>query len=235
MATFVLLHGGWSGGWVWNEVARILRRAGHEVATPTLTGYGERAHLLRQDVTFTTLVDDVLGVLHYGEFTDVVLVAHSLNGPLGQAVAAHAPQQLARLVLLDAVMIEDGQRTVDAFDSAFTAGIQAWVDAAGQGWFVPRIEPEAGSIDDREARGRHTAMPWLPYLEPVALPPVTLPRTFVLCTEKSGSPEDTAILAAARRAREAGWAVQDLASGHVLMWTAPAALAELLEAQVTST
>ena len=110
---------------------------------------------------------------------------------------------------------------MDAFDPAFTAGIQGWVDAAGEGWFVPRMEPEPGSVDAREAQGRHTAMPWRPYLEPVPVPDTSVPGTFVLCTEKSDSPSDTAILAAAQRARQDGWAYAELASGHVPMWTAP--------------
>lgn len=45
MATFVLIHGGWGGGWEWREVERLLREQGHEVTRPTLTGLGERMHL----------------------------------------------------------------------------------------------------------------------------------------------------------------------------------------------
>ena len=45
MATIVIVHGMWSGGWYFQPVARRLRAAGHEVYTPTLTGIGEREHL----------------------------------------------------------------------------------------------------------------------------------------------------------------------------------------------
>ena len=38
MATYVLVHGGGHGGWCYQRVARLLRSAGHEVYTPTLTG-----------------------------------------------------------------------------------------------------------------------------------------------------------------------------------------------------
>ena len=50
MATYVFVHGGGHGGWCYQRVARILRAAGHEVYTPTLTGLGERSHLLSPDI-----------------------------------------------------------------------------------------------------------------------------------------------------------------------------------------
>ncbi len=231
MATFVLLHGGWSGGWVWRTVSGALRRLGNEVFTPTLTGFGERSHLLSPAVSLATLMDDLLGVIRFEELRDVVLVAHSLNGPLAQGLASRQPSVLARLVLLDAFFIHPGQRTVDAFEPEFTAGTQAWVDAAGEGWFVPRLDPDPHSIDARQGRERHTAMPWTPYLEPVTVRDdlaSRLPCTFVLCTEKSSSPTDRAILASAQRAREDGWDVVELESSHVPMWTVPDDLTRLL-------
>ena len=51
---FVLIHGGRHGGWAWRDVASRLRRLGHDVYTPTLTGLGERAHLLRPDIGLDT-------------------------------------------------------------------------------------------------------------------------------------------------------------------------------------
>ena len=50
MATYVLVHGGGHGGWCYQKVARLLRAEGHEVYTPTLTGLGEREHLLSDAV-----------------------------------------------------------------------------------------------------------------------------------------------------------------------------------------
>ena len=48
--TFVLVHGAWHGGWCWRRVADLLERQGHKVFTPTLTGLGERAHLMSKDM-----------------------------------------------------------------------------------------------------------------------------------------------------------------------------------------
>ena len=43
MATYVLVHGAWHGGWCWKKLVPLLRDAGAEVFAPTLTGMGERA------------------------------------------------------------------------------------------------------------------------------------------------------------------------------------------------
>ena len=73
MTTFVLVHGAWHGGWCYKRVARLLRQAGHEVYTPTLTGLGERAHLMSRTIDLGTHVQDIVGVIHCEELSDVVL------------------------------------------------------------------------------------------------------------------------------------------------------------------
>ena len=63
MATYVLVHGAGHGGWCWQRVARLLRAAGHEVHTPTLTGLGDRAHLLSTDTSLETHIADIAATL----------------------------------------------------------------------------------------------------------------------------------------------------------------------------
>jgi pimeloyl-ACP methyl ester carboxylesterase len=63
MATFVIVHGAWSGGHAWRWVRPLLRSGGHEVFTPALTGLGERSHLASAHVDLETHVRDVIGVL----------------------------------------------------------------------------------------------------------------------------------------------------------------------------
>ena len=109
MANFVLVHGAWHGGWCWVRVARILRDAGHEVFTPTLTGLGERVHLASADISLDTHVADVLGVLESEELEDVVLCGHSYGGMVVTGVAAQAAKRIDTLVYLDAFVPEDGQ------------------------------------------------------------------------------------------------------------------------------
>jgi pimeloyl-ACP methyl ester carboxylesterase len=98
VATFVLVHGGWHGGWCWREVAPLLRQAGHTVPAPTLTGLGERAHLLASGVDLDLHARDIVNVLEYEGLADVVLVGHSHGDMVVSAVAGRAIGRLARLV-----------------------------------------------------------------------------------------------------------------------------------------
>ena len=77
MATFVLVHGSWIGGWCWSKTARIMRAAGHDVFAPTLTGLGERTHLLNGGIDLSTHIKDVSNVFVYERLSDVILVGHS--------------------------------------------------------------------------------------------------------------------------------------------------------------
>ena len=54
MATFVVAHGAWSASWAWRKMRPLMRAAGHEMVTPTLTGLGERWHLSSAAITLDT-------------------------------------------------------------------------------------------------------------------------------------------------------------------------------------
>jgi hypothetical protein len=85
MATFVLVHGAWHGGWCYKRVAtRLLRQAGHEVCTPTLTGLGEHARLLNRAIDLDTHVQDIVGVIRCEELSDVVLCGRAHRRRLGR-------------------------------------------------------------------------------------------------------------------------------------------------------
>src|SRR5215471_15662845 len=95
MTTFVLVHGAFSGGWMWQRVRPLLRQAGHEVFTPTLTGVGERVHLAGPGVTLATHIQDVVNVVAYEDLAEVVLVGHSYDGMVITGVAERCPERLA--------------------------------------------------------------------------------------------------------------------------------------------
>ena len=113
MATYVLVHGGAHGGWCYQRVARILRSAGHDVYTPTMTGLGERAHLVSADVDLDLHISDIVAVLHYEDLRDVILVGHSYGGMVITGVADRATDRIGRLVYLDAANPVNGQSLVD--------------------------------------------------------------------------------------------------------------------------
>ena len=95
MTTFVLVHGAWHGGWCYKRVARLLRQAGHEVYTPTLTGLGERAHLMNRAIDLDTHVQDVAGVIRCEGLSEVVLCGHSYGGMVITGVAEQIAAKIA--------------------------------------------------------------------------------------------------------------------------------------------
>src|SRR5574340_886568 len=109
MATFVLVHGGFHGGWCWKKVTPLLRAAGHEVYTPTLTGLGERVHLASPEIDLSTHIQDVVNVLEYEDLREVVLVGHSYGGMVIAGVADRAAPRVAHLVYFDALVAGDGE------------------------------------------------------------------------------------------------------------------------------
>jgi pimeloyl-ACP methyl ester carboxylesterase len=109
MATFVLVHGGWAGSVVWRQLAPRLRKAGHEVYAPTLTGIGARKHLLNREIDLDTHIQDVIGVIDDEDLSGIVLVGHSYGGMVITGVADRVPEKVASLVYLDAFVPENGQ------------------------------------------------------------------------------------------------------------------------------
>ena len=87
MTNYVMVHGAWHGSWCWKRVRRLLTARGQQVFTPTLTGLGERAHLLNRDVTLDTHIADVVNLLIWEDLWDVVLVGHSYGGTMVRPVA----------------------------------------------------------------------------------------------------------------------------------------------------
>ena len=95
MAAFVLVHGTTRGGWCWRFIVPLLRAAGHDVYTPTLTGLGASSHLLHElhRISVDTHVKDITNVLFYEDLSEVVLVGHSYVGVITTGVAAKQPQR----------------------------------------------------------------------------------------------------------------------------------------------
>ncbi len=125
MATYVLVHGGGHGGWCYRFVAKILRAAGHEVYTPTLTGLGERRHLLHPDIDLDLQIADVVNVLEIEDLRDVILVGHSYGGMIITGVADRVPDRLKNLVYLDAAYPMNNQSLVDVAGEMMRAAYES--------------------------------------------------------------------------------------------------------------
>lgn len=222
MATYVLVHGAWHGGWCRREVATRLRAAGHQVLTPTLTGLGERAHLRTPETGLSTHVADICGVLTYEGVHDAVLVGHSYAGVVVREAADRMPERVGRLVMLDAWACHDGQSIVTRGPD----GYGDWVDAAAEGDALPVPQAAAVGVTDPVAAA---------WLQPLLTPQPR--RTFTEPTRLTGAVERIpcrAVLCRPGRipfgdhAAEFGWDRVTLDSGHDAMVTVPGELTRVL-------
>ena len=223
MATFLICHGAWSGGWSWRKVRPLLRGAGHEVFTPTYTGLGERAHLAHAMIDLETHVQDVLMVIEYEDLHDVVLVAHSYGGMVGTGVGDRVPERIRHLVYLDAFVPMSGQCLAD-----LVGGVQQLGSVAG--WLLPPHPPapDTSAADVAWAAPRRRHQPARCFTQKLRLarevPP--FPRSYIHCTKKEGA--DNFRQFADRFRDDAGWRLYEMVASHSPNITEPEALAALL-------
>jgi pimeloyl-ACP methyl ester carboxylesterase len=221
----------WHGGWCWKKVTPILRAAGHEVYTPTLTGLGERAHLHYPEIDMHTHIQDVVNVLEYEDLRQVILVGHSLAGFMVPAVAERAPERIAHIINLDGPLGEDGKAFKDLLPDYWENFRRRGREAGNEGWVPPIFEWTFGvtGADLAWMQSKLTPQPlktWetpLTFINPAAR---SIPRTFISCTENLLSNDE--ISAEVKKYAETGWDFRFISTGHDAMITAPDELAETL-------
>ncbi len=212
MATFVLVHGAMLGGWSWREVTHKLLGRGHAVFTPTLTGQGERQHLLTAEVDVETHVRDILQVLHFEDLQQVHLVLHGYAGILAGPIAA-GTDRLSSVTYLGAYLADPGDCLRDVAPDG-RAGEADWAitDQALRMWALERA----------------TAFPQRWAEQPVDYDPAPLadlPQAYVRHTQ----PPLPSLEPSWQAAVLAGWDTHEIACGHAMMITAPRQTARLLE------
>ncbi|TDP94802.1 alpha/beta fold hydrolase [Labedaea rhizosphaerae] len=228
MSTYVLVHGAWHGGWCWQRVVSGLQRHGHRVFAPTLSGVSDRRHLLSPDVGLDTHAQDVRGLIEAWDLTDVVLVGHSYGGQVVTEVAARSRSRIGRAVYLDAFVADTGERAIDLLPDEVAAHYRESVAGPGFGWLIPPRSLQVLGVTEQSdldwLTPRLSPHPWKTYVDPVsAALPGDLPASYVDCTDWM------AVFAPyAQRAKERGYDVHELLTGHEAMVTAPAELADVL-------
>jgi pimeloyl-ACP methyl ester carboxylesterase len=227
-STFVLVHGAWHGGWGWVRLVDMLRAQGHIVFAPTLTGQGERTHLISADVNATLHIADIVNLIHYERLANIVLVGHSYGGSVISGVAEIVPDKIAALVFLDAFVPDDGQSVVDLVQPAVKEIILA---AAARGeTTVPVRDAAAFNVNEKDRA-------WVDSLagpQPIGTMTEKLKltgardrianKTYI---RASGYP-NVAFEAAHARAKAAGWRTYEVPCGHNVMIDMPERLAEIL-------
>ena len=233
MATYVLVHGGAHGGWCYQRVAGLLRSAGHEVHTPTMTGLGERAHLLRPDVDLDTHIADIVAVLEFEDLHEVILVGHSYGGMVITGVADRIPVRVGQLVYLDGALPKNGESLAEMSPGLMDAALADMRTVDGVElvlWPDEDAGRRYGITDPADLawmQDKLTPHPWKSFAQPLQLADEQavrrIQRTNINCTEtiRTRPPWRRS------RAYEAD-RVWEIDTGHDLMITEPQAVAELL-------
>ena len=232
MATFVLVHGAWHGGWKWRYVAPILRRAGHEVFTPTLTGLGERAHLAGPSIDLDSHVRDVVAVLETEDLREVLLVGHSYGGMVVTGVAERCPERLRRLIYLDAFVPEDGKCLLDYVEAAVPERAARFREEGERtGTVTPPPVSTWGIVKPGHvafATPRESPHPYRCLTQRVRLanPKArALPRTLVYCSSPATGSFDQF---AEKYRSDPAWRFRELKTGHDCMILVPEEVARVL-------
>jgi len=228
MANFVLVHGSYQGGWIWQKVAQRLRAAGHTVYAPSLDGCAERAASVRAGITTETQADEVAKLLFYEDLNEVVLVGTSSGGMVVCRVAELAPERISRLVFVDALALFDGEKirdivirsTAQASGGGLTAGptredaanrLFADLDPAQREHALARYTQHPIGIYDQGVKlAKFWAMPW---------------RASVIWCKRAQNPGEAH---QRRTADKLGAAFHELDTGHYPMLSLPEELTQLI-------
>ena len=231
MARFVLVHGAWHGSWCWAALETAMRKLGHDTHAPTLTGLGERSHLLRADITPDDHVTDIVNTLRWRDLTDVILVGHSYGGMVISGVASHIPERVAGLVYLDAFVPEQSgfslfaqanPERMTAFQQQIDAGaaglepdnFDAWTDDSEmKAWLKRMCTPHpAGCFSNGvtlSGREKHIAR-----------------KLYIHCSRNTPSP----FVAEYEKIKtRSDWQTAEIATKHNAMGENPEGLAKLLD------
>jgi pimeloyl-ACP methyl ester carboxylesterase len=233
MATYVLVHGGGHGGWCYQPVARLLQADGHTVYAPSLTGLGDRAHLLSTDIDLDLHIRDVVALLDSEDLRDVILVGHSYGGMVITGIADRAADRVGKLVYLDAANPVNGQSLVDVAGPVINAvrpmgevvdGVElVLLPAPGAGAFYGVTDPDVVAWMDK----RLTGHPWPCFEQKLVLTNEdalwAIPQYHIVCTSTLATRDPELIDKA--RAEGRLW---DIDTGHDLMLTEPRWVADTL-------
>jgi pimeloyl-ACP methyl ester carboxylesterase len=227
--TFVLVHGSWHGGWCWRRVADRLERRGHKVYTPTLTGLGERVHLLTAGIDLNTHITDVVNVIKFEDLKNIVLVGHSYAGCVISGVAEQMLPAISSIVFVDAFLPEDGQRMLDLTPANLR---DVALEAQAKGEIARPIVPAAAfKVNEKDQAWVNSK------LTPQPLGPTFTPNKFSGAREKvakktyiraSGYPMPSFDKWLAHCQADRTWRTHSIDCGHDIMVDRPDELTELL-------
>jgi len=224
--SFVLVHGAYHGGWCWRDVTAILAAAGHRVYMPTLTGLGERAHLMSGSINLDTHIADVVNVFKRENIVDAVLCGHSYGGWVISGALELLGGQVSSVVFLDAYVPENGEMGVDNSSNAEE------IRSAVRNGKISRPKPDAAKYTAKTnnlcwLNANLTDQPIGVSLQPIRLNGArdhVAIKTYIRAKDFKHPPFDKYL----NEAKEKGWRTYELNCGHDVMVDMPERLAEIL-------
>jgi pimeloyl-ACP methyl ester carboxylesterase len=227
--TFVLVHGAWHGGWCWRRVSDLLESKEHKVFAPTMTGLGERSHLMSKDVVLDTHITDLVNVIRWEDLTGICLVAHSYGGfPVSGAIE-QVLDRVSSVIYLDAFVPEDGQKGLDvASDFSRRATMEAI--ARGEASHPP---PKAEIFHVNEKDRAWVDSKLTPQPVGVALQPIKLSGAREKVRKKTFIRAPVYLQPAfdkyyAAKKSDPSWRTYEVDGGHDMMIDRPERLVEIL-------
>ena len=227
--TFVLVHGAWHGGWCWRRVADRLRARGDTVFTPTLTGLGERAHLLQPNIDLSLHVADVLGLIKCERLNNIVLVGHSYGGFVISGVAEAVASKISSIVFLDAFVPDNGESLLDVVQPAVKEVIQGALERRDT--TVPVRDAAAFKVNEKDRAwvdSLATPQPIGTMTEKIKVTGArerVATKTYI---RAAGYPNVSFDKVYARTKADRSWRTYEVPCGHDVMIDEPGRLAELL-------
>lgn len=227
--TFVLVHGAWHGGWCWRRVADRLERRGHKVYAPSLTGLGDRSHLIGTRPSVTTHIDDIANIIRFEDLQRVILVGHSYGGIIISGVAEKVQKQIASIVFLDAFVPENGATIMSMSRQGLRDNVNAAIKRGDLG--IPPASAAYFNVNEKDRAfvdRKCTPQPIGTYGDPVKLSGAReriAKKTYIRAKGFNSAGFDAI---AVRLRADPAWNVHDMPSGHDAMIDMPDRLSELL-------
>jgi len=231
MVDIVLLHGSWHGAWCWKQVETGLRKRGHDVWVPTLTGCGYKHHTATENTGLSTHIEEICAYLHFQDLSEALLIGHSYAGMLVSGVIEKAMERVEGAIYLDAFLPENNESVFDIRPD-IEAIFQDLRTTSEQTWLVSPPDSSQFGIQDPNrttwTNNRLTPMPLRTHTEPISLEQegeAKVHQAYIQCTRN----RDLGFGKSLNRAKERGMVIRLLDSGHDPMIITPKATIECIE------
>jgi pimeloyl-ACP methyl ester carboxylesterase len=227
--TFVLVHGAWHGGWCWRRVSDLLQRQGHKVFTPTLTGLGERSHLMSKDIRLATHVTDVVNHIKWEGLEGVVLCGHSYGGMVVSGVAEQTADKISSIVFLDAFVPQNGEALSDLTGAATLDLLRAATQRGDIG--IPARKAASFNVNEKDRAwvdALCVPQPINTFLDKMTLTGAReriARKSYIRAANNANPGFDKAMV---RAKADPSWRTYDVPCGHDVMVDMPERLAEIL-------